>query len=934
VRKIRIGLNHIAILSLLLGFISTVEAVTYFVNPNISYDPKVASITSQVDTVSLKYYMEGLQAFQYHNVYAANHDSTAQWLADQFTTMGISDVRRDSFYYTPYLSHESKTYYNVVATMIGLYDTSTVYITGGHYDTAIGVTQDLLDTFYSTGANDNGSGITAVLEMARLLALPGNHPNCTVKFIAFDGEESGRLGSAHYANEAYQQNMNIGLMSNYDCIGSWLSDTLYHSCPEPGAEAFAELLCQTTEWYSNDGTNTIKAILGGINSTDNNSFYELGYPTTNSQEYILPSTIHTVNDSATYINYPAMANIIRGGLGLMATISSYPRVSKPAVLDKGNGSELLATWEPDVVGNIVAHKIYWGRSSGTYTDSVGTGLTEYTIAGLSEDSLYYVGFIAIDDSGKESPVITEVTGTPRITPLSPAGVTAVPMIMSIKLDWQRNLEFDLAGYRIYRKIDQENWDSLNSSLIADTVYTDSVPSVTARYWYRLRAFDAGGNASPLSDSMDSYTYVPAGLSATPVAKGITLNWALDSTRNINSYRLYRKINQNAFDSLAQITYPDTSYTDSVLPGADKYYYRLRAFDYAGNPSRLSDSAYGRPITLDQGILLVDETNNWTSGSWPRDAQQDTFYNYIMAGYHFEQYEYGAVAQKPVLADFGPYSTVAWFADDYAAMLASGAMNDMRNYLDNGGKVWFAGWKPSGDVRNSPTYPADFGSGSILHDNFLISHAELSGASDSFKTATGIKGYPSIIVDSLKYPVTFYGKTMRYIEALTPTGTGDTIYVMDMKNDGSPYEGRACAVRDSGKTVFFGFPLYFMDKEQVKQAAQKIMEEFGEEPTGITEGKDNREQMIGDVLWQNSPNPFSKTTNIRYQLSQTGKVSLKIYNIQGQLVKILDEGYRIKGEYSINWDGKDKNGKRASNGIYFYSLSKRNGIKTNRMILVK
>jgi len=833
------ALNLLLTLALLGCLAVTADAYTFIVNPHLSYDSTIALITAQVDTTSLKYYMEGLQSFLYHSVFMPNHDSTAQWLVDQFTMMGISDVRLDTFYH----SGANRNAYNVVATIPGLKDTMVVYIAGGHWDTPKTVNLDG-DTTYSPGADDNGSGTTAVLEMARLLALPGNRPNRTVRFIAFDAEESGKLGSKHYAEEAYEQNMNIGLMSNYDMVGSWLCDTLYHSCPDTGAEAFAELLCRTTELYGRDGTTSVRAIIGGENAGDNERFHELGYATTYSQEYSPNFAVyHSVHDSTTYINYQAMANIIRGGLGLLATVSNYPRITKPVIKDIGNGTELMVTWDPDIADNIIAHMVYWGRRSGVYTDSITTGSTACTITGLTEDSLYYIGVVAIDDQGRPSPIISETTGIPRLVPLIPSSMTAVPVDSGISLVWNKNQELDIAGYEAYCKIDDGSFDSL-------TVVTD------------------------------------------------------------------------------------TQLVLRPLPGANKYYYKVRAFDADGNYSPFTDSVYGRPITLDQGVLLVDETNNWTTGSFPRDAQQDSFYNYILNGYKYEPYDYGSSLQKPVLADFGPYSTVAWFADDYTTLLASGAVNDMKSYLDAGGKLWLAGWKPTGDVMGIAAYPDDFISGNILYDNLKISHAELSSTVDSFKTAMGLRGYPDIAVDTLKYPSTIWGKTFRSIEALTPLAGADTIYVMDMKNNGSPFEGRACAVRDSGKTVFFGFPLYFMDKDQAKLAAQRMMAEFGEEPLGVAGKPENLEKIKELRLFQNSPNPFKNQTAINYQLPKTGQVKLNIYNIAGQLVKTLVNNIQSGGSYNVKWDGRDERGIQASNGVYVYKLEVA-GIKgTKKMLLLR
>ncbi|MDQ7799217.1 MAG: M28 family peptidase, partial [Candidatus Edwardsbacteria bacterium] len=361
-------------------------------------------------------------------------------------------------------------------------------------------------------------------------------------------------------------------------------------------------------------------------------------------------------------------------------------------------------------------------------------------------------------------------------------------------------------------------------------------------------------------------------------------WSANDEYDVVGYRVWWGMQSGVY---TDSTYISGRFATNViiegLQSCQKYYITVRAVDEHYHFSLLAQEVIGVPFiySLNQGVLLVDETNNWTTGSLPSDAQQDSFYNYILSDYKYEQYEYSSTDQKPILADFAQYSTVAWFADDYTTLLAPGAMADIKTYLDNGGKLWFAGWKPTGNIRNNALYPADFTSGDIFFDNFKMSHAELSSTVDSFQTAVGLKGYPDINVDTLKYPSTIWGMTIRSIEALTPTGAGDTIYSIDMKNDGSPFEGKACAVRDSGKTVFFGFPLYFMDKEQVKAAVQKVMAEFGE-PYGVTTerpGDSNQKPVLR--LYQNAPNPFSKQTTIRYQLPKAGRVSLKIYNVTGQ-----------------------------------------------------
>ena len=91
------------------------------------------------------------------------------------------------------------------------------------------------------------------------------------------------------------------------------------------------------------------------------------------------------------------------------------------------------------------------------------------------------------------------------------------------------------------------------------------------------------------------------------------------------------------------------------------------------------------------------------------------------------------------------------------------------------------------------------------------------------------------------------------------------------------------------------------------------------------------------LSQNRPNPFNPSTTIYYSipdgLAQV-PVKLIIYNLRGQLVRILVEDTQQPGNYSVNWDGMDINGSKVSNGVYFYRLNAGDFICTRKMVLLK
>ncbi len=83
------------------------------------------------------------------------------------------------------------------------------------------------------------------------------------------------------------------------------------------------------------------------------------------------------------------------------------------------------------------------------------------------------------------------------------------------------------------------------------------------------------------------------------------------------------------------------------------------------------------------------------------------------------------------------------------------------------------------------------------------------------------------------------------------------------------------------------------------------------------------------LSQNYPNPFNPTTTIKYQIAETGYVTLKVYNILGQEVATLVKEEKQPGSYYAYF-----NGSNYSSGIYFYKINAGNFVSTKKMILLK
>ncbi|MGB9596026.1 MAG: T9SS type A sorting domain-containing protein [Candidatus Poribacteria bacterium] len=91
------------------------------------------------------------------------------------------------------------------------------------------------------------------------------------------------------------------------------------------------------------------------------------------------------------------------------------------------------------------------------------------------------------------------------------------------------------------------------------------------------------------------------------------------------------------------------------------------------------------------------------------------------------------------------------------------------------------------------------------------------------------------------------------------------------------------------------------------------------------------------LLANYPNPCNPETWIPYQLSIDTKAKVMIYSLNGDLVRVLDLGYKSAGKYidqskAVYWDGKNELGETVSSGIYYYTLLTDNFSQTRKLVI--
>jgi hypothetical protein len=85
---------------------------------------------------------------------------------------------------------------------------------------------------------------------------------------------------------------------------------------------------------------------------------------------------------------------------------------------------------------------------------------------------------------------------------------------------------------------------------------------------------------------------------------------------------------------------------------------------------------------------------------------------------------------------------------------------------------------------------------------------------------------------------------------------------------------------------------------------------------------------------NYPNPFNPSTVINYELREGGWVTLGVFNIMGQSVSTLVDGFQDAGQKSVLWDGRNESGEEVAAGVYVYSLLTPNTVNVQKMILMR
>lgn len=196
-------------------------------------------------------------------------------------------------------------------------------ILGAHYD-HIGFGKKVENDSIANGANDNASGTSAVLALARYFASKKNNKRSII-FTLYSGEEMGLLGSQHLAETLKENNLNLYTMINFEMIGVPFVDRDYVAFLTGYDLSNMGEKMNEYAGYKLIGASDIAKRYNLFKASDNYSFYkifQLPSHTVSSCDLSNYDFYHKVGDESQLMDYEHMKNLVNKMIPVIEAISN------------------------------------------------------------------------------------------------------------------------------------------------------------------------------------------------------------------------------------------------------------------------------------------------------------------------------------------------------------------------------------------------------------------------------------------------------------------------------------------------------------------------------------------------------------------------------------------------------------------------------------
>jgi len=518
------------------------------------------------------------------------------------------------------------------------------------------------------------------------------------------------------------------------------------------------------------------------------------------------------------------------------------------------------------------------------------------------------------------------------TPVSGLDVMDKGNGTELVIKWNKYTGINLKNYRI--RVGTASYEYTLDYNTNDTAYTISGLTTGTEYFVAVTALDQEDDESPVAEKTKTPNLnpvSPVNLTAEPIWQKIRVSWHPNSEMDIEGYNLYKSTNGIDYVQVNTALITDSAYVENNPSHTAFTYYKTKALDYNSNESAMSEPVRGRPISFDQGVLIVDESISGTgTANSPDDAMQDQFYDAITANVANKTNFDAVTAGKITLSDLGPYSTIIWHNQSVElGSIFNVNKADVKKYLDFGGKMLILADKPGKLIESNNSYPIDYPASSVAQNYFGIDSAFYKAAGRCNGATPFAAGYNPLSVDTAKALESF-GNHIKKIETLSVAPGANVIYKYnsgyDITENYGTEKGKPSGVgklTPSFKTVTLALPMYYIKENEAKSFIDHVVNNL------LDINEENSPAIQSINLLQNYPNPFNPSTTISFFNPAVNNIKVTVYNAKGEMVKELFNGMTSAGIHSVKFDATGLN-----SGIYFYRLSSEKQNLTGKMLLVK